>query len=211
MSNPKCAVCGKTAYAAEQVRPTDDVVLHKTCFRCAQCNTVLKLGNFAGLDGKYYCKPHFKQLFALKGNYNEGFGTEKHSANWLHKDGEHPEEKKVEEKKVEEKKKPEPKVEEKSEPDIVKPSSLLKNSSSTKQATLSSSSSQSTTKNTSQSTSSSATLSKSTSVGQSTNSNNTDIDKKTKEIEDKLDKLYQKIQERKKLIQQLTAEVEAMG
>ena len=28
-------------------------------------------------------KPHFKQLFALKGNYNEGFGTEKHSAQWI--------------------------------------------------------------------------------------------------------------------------------
>lgn len=30
-------------------------------------------------------KPHFKQLFALKGNYNEGFGTEKHSAQWINK------------------------------------------------------------------------------------------------------------------------------
>jgi prefoldin subunit 5 len=54
-------------------------------------------------------------------------------------------------------------------------------------------------------------LSKSSGAGQAANSSNTDIDKKTKEIEDKLDKLYQKIQERKKLIQQLTAEVDAMG
>jgi len=38
---------------------------------------VLSLGNYASLDGRLYCKPHFKQLFALKGNYNEGFGKEK--------------------------------------------------------------------------------------------------------------------------------------
>jgi hypothetical protein len=31
------------------------------------------LGKFAALEGKFYCKPHFKQLFALKGNYHTGF------------------------------------------------------------------------------------------------------------------------------------------
>jgi hypothetical protein len=25
------------------------------------------------LNGVFYCKPHFKQLFALKGNYSDGF------------------------------------------------------------------------------------------------------------------------------------------
>jgi hypothetical protein len=28
-------------------------------------------------------KPHFKQLFMLKGNYNEGFGTAQHKMKWL--------------------------------------------------------------------------------------------------------------------------------
>jgi hypothetical protein len=28
-------------------------------------------------QGVYFCKPHFKQLFALKGNYSEGFGKNK--------------------------------------------------------------------------------------------------------------------------------------
>lgn len=37
---------------------------------------MLSTGNFAGLKGKLYCKPHFKQLFQLKGNYDEGFGGE---------------------------------------------------------------------------------------------------------------------------------------
>jgi len=99
MASAKCVVCGKTAYAAEQVRPTDDIVFHKQCFKCEQCHTVLKLGNYAALDGKYYCKPHYKQLFTLKGNYNEGFGTEKHSANWNRKDDDKKPEEKKEEKK----------------------------------------------------------------------------------------------------------------
>jgi hypothetical protein len=45
------------------------------------------LGNYASLDNQLFCKPHFKQLFATKGNYSEGFGKlkpqqefEKHKA-----------------------------------------------------------------------------------------------------------------------------------
>jgi hypothetical protein len=34
----------------------------------------LRLGTFAALEGIYYCKPHMKQLFKEKGNYDEGFG-----------------------------------------------------------------------------------------------------------------------------------------
>jgi len=49
-------------------------VFHKTCLRCSHCNNTLKLGNYASMDGVFYCKPHFKQLFASKGNYSEGFG-----------------------------------------------------------------------------------------------------------------------------------------
>jgi hypothetical protein len=33
----------------------------------------LQLGNYAALNGVFYCKPHFKQLFAVKGNYSDGF------------------------------------------------------------------------------------------------------------------------------------------
>ena len=35
--------------------------------------------------GKLYCKPHFKQLFASKGNYNEGFGKQKLTHEWAAK------------------------------------------------------------------------------------------------------------------------------
>lgn len=44
---------------------------------------MLRLGNFAALAGKMYCKPHFKQLFKLKGNYDEGFGREQHKKLWV--------------------------------------------------------------------------------------------------------------------------------
>lgn len=42
------------------------------CFRCKECNNMLSLGSYAALQGNMYCKPHFKQLFKLKGNYDEG-------------------------------------------------------------------------------------------------------------------------------------------
>ena len=46
--------------------------LKQTCFKCKQCKKTLSLGNFAAVRGELFCKPHFKQLFRLKGNYDEG-------------------------------------------------------------------------------------------------------------------------------------------
>ena len=40
------------------------------------------LGNYASLHGQIYCKPHFKQLFKSKGNYDEGFGHKQHKDRW---------------------------------------------------------------------------------------------------------------------------------
>lgn len=45
-------------------------------------------GTYAALQGKIYCKAHFKQLFKMKGNYDEGFGREQHKTKWAKKDGE---------------------------------------------------------------------------------------------------------------------------
>ena len=47
---------------------------------------MLSLSSFAALEGVYYCKPHFKQLFKLKGNYDEGFGREQHKSQWAEGD-----------------------------------------------------------------------------------------------------------------------------
>jgi len=57
----------------EELR-VDPKIFHKTCFKCSHCHGLLKLGNFASMDGIFYCKTHFKQLFKEKGNYSEGFG-----------------------------------------------------------------------------------------------------------------------------------------
>lgn len=43
---------------------------------------IYRLGNFAALAGVYYCKPHLKQLFKEKGNYDEAFGREQHKKKW---------------------------------------------------------------------------------------------------------------------------------
>ncbi|OXB69272.1 hypothetical protein ASZ78_011392, partial [Callipepla squamata] len=55
-----------------------------------QCKTSFlpfgSLGNYASLHGQIYCKPHFKQLFKSKGNYDEGFGHKQHKDLWKSKD-----------------------------------------------------------------------------------------------------------------------------
>ncbi|EDO50008.1 predicted protein [Nematostella vectensis] len=77
----KCEVCNKTVYPMERLA-ADKKVYHKFCFKCNECNNTLRLGNYAALQGKVYCKPHFKQLFKVKGNYDEGFGREQHKTQW---------------------------------------------------------------------------------------------------------------------------------
>lgn len=98
----KCVACTKTVYPMEKLQ-ADGSVYHKSCFRCAECTKVrvsfvllkrkitdslkceqiVGLGNYAALEGKLYCKPCFKKMFKLKGNYSEGFGKEQHKMKWL--------------------------------------------------------------------------------------------------------------------------------
>lgn len=66
---------------------------HKSCFRCEHCRGKLSLGNYASLHGRMYCKPHYKQLFKSKGNYDEGFGQKPHKELWNNKNQENPAEK----------------------------------------------------------------------------------------------------------------------
>jgi hypothetical protein len=58
----------------------------ETSFRHDDLNAFSsRLGNYAALQGQIYCKPHFKQLFKKKGNYDEGFGREQHKKHWEEK------------------------------------------------------------------------------------------------------------------------------
>ncbi|KAI4880265.1 hypothetical protein NFI96_008823 [Prochilodus magdalenae] len=76
-----CRACRKRVYPMESL-VADKQNFHKTCFRCAHCNSQLSLGNYASLHGRMYCKPHYKQLFKSKGNYDEGFGEKPHRDLW---------------------------------------------------------------------------------------------------------------------------------
>ena len=44
--------------------------------------TYFRLGTYAANKGEIFCKTHFKMLFKIKGNYDEGFGREQHKAKW---------------------------------------------------------------------------------------------------------------------------------
>ncbi|CAF1050445.1 unnamed protein product [Didymodactylos carnosus] len=81
IADNKCFLCNKTVYAMEKVE-ADKKVYHKSCFKCMQCKSVLKPGNFTSVGTKIYCKPHYMQLFAVKGNYSSGFGLEEHKSRW---------------------------------------------------------------------------------------------------------------------------------
>ncbi|EFA81840.1 LIM-type zinc finger-containing protein [Heterostelium album PN500] len=72
-TSEKCVVCTKTVYSLERLA-ADERIFHKACFRCTTCNNALKLGSYASMEQKTYCKPCFKKLFFSKGNYSEGFG-----------------------------------------------------------------------------------------------------------------------------------------
>ncbi|CAF1028400.1 unnamed protein product [Adineta steineri] len=82
VDSTKCSACNKTVYAMEKIE-ADKKVYHKSCFKCMHCKAILKLGNYTANDGQIYCKPHFLQLFAIKGNYSAGFGLDDHKTRWL--------------------------------------------------------------------------------------------------------------------------------
>ncbi|NXK30151.1 XIRP2 protein, partial [Piprites chloris] len=83
--NETCKLCQQRVYPMECL-VADKQNFHKSCFRCHHCGSQLSLGNYASLHGKIYCKPHFKQLFKSKGNYDEGFGHKQHKELWSSKD-----------------------------------------------------------------------------------------------------------------------------
>ncbi|GAM29424.1 hypothetical protein SAMD00019534_126000 [Acytostelium subglobosum LB1] len=84
-SKDSCTACNKTVYMTEKIVVEDKEekkTFHKLCLKCSHCKITLSLGNYASMNGVMFCKPHFKQLFATKGNYDEGFGQSKHTTQW---------------------------------------------------------------------------------------------------------------------------------
>lgn len=68
----KCVHCQARVYLNEKVS-VDGIVYHKHCFRCSvpECKKLLTPGTYAAMTGTMYCKPCFKRMFKLKGNYDE--------------------------------------------------------------------------------------------------------------------------------------------
>ncbi|KAK3103793.1 hypothetical protein FSP39_021937 [Pinctada imbricata] len=77
----KCPACQKTVYAMEKVEMNKNIY-HRACFKCSHCNCRLTAKTFSLNEGVMYCTNHFKQLFARKGNYDEGFGRQQHKKRW---------------------------------------------------------------------------------------------------------------------------------
>mmetsp|Transcript_28283 Transcript_28283/g.71768 ORF Transcript_28283/g.71768 Transcript_28283/m.71768 type:complete len:157 (-) Transcript_28283:393-863(-) len=70
-SSTACHSCGKTVYAMEKL-VVDGTLFHKDCFRCAKCSGKLAIGKFSRAPtGEFYCPTHFKELFRLRGRYDE--------------------------------------------------------------------------------------------------------------------------------------------
>lgn len=67
-SSDKCYFCQKKVYLMER-QSAQGIFFHRSCFRCHHCNSQLKTGNYSyshgsdGEKGRFYCTPHFKQLF----------------------------------------------------------------------------------------------------------------------------------------------------
>ncbi|XP_055957750.1 uncharacterized protein LOC126824910 isoform X5 [Patella vulgata] len=81
VQNEKCGACQKTVYAMEKVEMNKNAY-HRACFKCSQCRAVLTPKTFAINAGTMFCTSHYKQLFARKGNYDEGFGRPQHKKKW---------------------------------------------------------------------------------------------------------------------------------
>jgi recombinational DNA repair protein (RecF pathway) len=66
----KCGVCDKTAYLNESVT-MEGIYYHPACMKCSECGNRVSPTTCAMYQGIMFCKPHFKQLFKLRGKYDD--------------------------------------------------------------------------------------------------------------------------------------------
>jgi len=72
-----CIVCKKRVYVTERLS-IDDLLMHQTCFRCAQCNSKLTPGAFARdkETGIFFCPTHYKEQYMSRGRYGISISDE---------------------------------------------------------------------------------------------------------------------------------------
>uniref|UniRef100_A0A7S3LN58 LIM zinc-binding domain-containing protein n=1 Tax=Aplanochytrium stocchinoi TaxID=215587 RepID=A0A7S3LN58_9STRA len=68
-----CGYCQKTVFKMEEFK-VDNSVLHRQCFKCTHCKRKLTISSFASVNGKFYCKTHYLELFAKSGGTYGVFG-----------------------------------------------------------------------------------------------------------------------------------------
>jgi hypothetical protein len=76
-----CESCNSRVYPLEKIS-VHNHIYHKNCFKCMECNCVLRMDSYSYNQGLLYCMPHFKRLFISKGNYDTGFGLGQHKEKW---------------------------------------------------------------------------------------------------------------------------------
>ncbi|XP_044764117.1 uncharacterized protein LOC123320762 isoform X10 [Coccinella septempunctata] len=76
-----CEGCEKRVYPLEKIS-VHGRLFHKSCFKCKECNSILRMDSYTYNQGRLYCTPHFKRLFITKGNYDSAFGFEGHKEKW---------------------------------------------------------------------------------------------------------------------------------
>jgi len=59
-SSSRCTVCGKIVYEMEKLK-LDNIVIHKMCLKCSDCNMKLASSTYFVLDSKFYCKNHYTE------------------------------------------------------------------------------------------------------------------------------------------------------
>merc|ERR1712168_561589 len=65
-----CGICQDPVYRNDRI-DLGKFVIHEACFRCLKCGLKLTMSNFATYGDALLCKPHYHQLFQVKGNYSE--------------------------------------------------------------------------------------------------------------------------------------------
>ncbi|XP_076353230.1 uncharacterized protein LOC143248614 [Tachypleus tridentatus] len=68
-----CRICGKHVYLMDKIK-AEKSAFHKSCFRCKECNKALSVDTYSSHEGEIYCKPHFRELFRPKANFEEDSG-----------------------------------------------------------------------------------------------------------------------------------------
>ncbi len=62
----KCVICSKVVYPTERIAPNSKV-MHKACFKCKECGSVLRLDGYCLNNNNFFCKADYERMFKAQG------------------------------------------------------------------------------------------------------------------------------------------------